>query len=210
MTAPTESRLAAASALRDLLNVFCGHDAPDEVLDEVAASARSLSAEMGKSPRWDRQAMLHAGLTAMGDVAERRHRAFVHRAVAGPANPTSLPFDFARDGDLVSVVMELGPVHEGAPGRVHGGIIAAIFDDLTGVIPAMIGSLSVTGRLSIHYRSPVPVETPVEFRAWLHERDGRKIEVRADARHGDAVLATAEALFVSIDFSLIDTELGRG
>ena len=209
MTVPTESRLAAASALRDLLNVFCGHDAPDEVLDRVAAEARSLSEALREGPRWDRDAVLHAGLSAMGDLEARRGAAFVFRAVAGPANPTSIPFDFRRDGDSVAVTIELGAVHEGAPGRAHGGVTAAIFDDLTGVVPVMMGSMSVTGRLNIHYRAPVPVETPVEFRAWLHERDGRKIEVHADARHGDAVLATAEAVFVSIDFSRIDTALGR-
>ena len=104
----------------------------------------------------------------------------------------------------------LGPAHEGAPGRAHGGVTAAIFDDLTGVVPVMLGSMSVTGRLTIHYRAPVPVETPVEFRAWLHQREGRKLEVHADVRHGDAVLAMAEALFVTVDFSRIDTELGRG
>ena len=210
MTAPTESRLAAAVALRDLVNLFCGHDAGDELLDRVTAAAVALADEMRSKPRWDRQAILRAGLAAISDVAERRAETFAHRAVAGPANPTSLPFDFRREGDAVSTTVELGPMHEGAPGRAHGGVIAAIFDDLTGVVPVMIGAMAVTGRLTIHYRSPVPVETPVEFRAWLHDRDGRKLEVHAEARHGDAVLATAEALFVTIDFSRIDTELGRG
>ncbi len=209
MAAPKQSRLAAAAALRDLLNVFCGHDAPDEVLDRVAASACTLAAEMREGPRWDRQAMLHAGLAATGDVTERRASAFVHRAVAGAANPAALPFDFRRDGEAVAVTVELGPMHEGAPGRAHGGVVAALFDDLTGVVPAMIGALSVTGRLEIDFRSPVPVEAPVELRAWLHERSGRKIEVHADARHAGTLLASARALFVRIDFAGIDTDLGR-
>jgi len=209
MTAPSDSRLAAAAALRDLVNVFCGHDAGDEILDRVTAAAVALAGEMRRKPRWDRRAILTAGLAAMGDIEDRRHNAFAHRAVAGPANPASILFDFRRDGDSVATTLELGAMHEGAPGRAHGGVTAAIFDDLTGVVPVMIGAMSVTGRLTIHYRAPVPVETPVEFRAWLHERDGRKLEVHAEARHGDAVLATAEALFVTIDFSRIDTDLGR-
>lgn len=209
MSAPTQSRLAAAAALRDLLNAFCGHDASDELLDEVTARTRALAERVREGPRWDRQAMLEAGLAAMGDVAERRANAFVHRAVAGPANPAAVPLEFRREGDGVAVTVELGPSHEGAPGRAHGGILAALFDDLTGVIPAMIGAMSVTGRLEIEYRAPVPVETPVELRAWLHERSGRKIEVHAEARHAGTLLASARALFVSIDFSKIDTALGR-
>jgi acyl-coenzyme A thioesterase PaaI-like protein len=209
MADPKQSRLAAAAALRDLLNVFCGHDAPDEVLESVAANARALAAQMREGSRWDRQAMLHAGLSVMGDVTERRVSAFVHRAVAGPANPAALPIDFRRDGEAVAATVELGPMHEGAPGRAHGGVVAGLFDDLTGVVPAMLGAMSVTGRLEIDFRSPVPVETPVELRAWLHERSGRKIEVHADARHAGTLLASARALFVSIDFARIDTDLGR-
>ncbi|MCZ7536947.1 MAG: PaaI family thioesterase [Acidimicrobiia bacterium] len=210
MSTPTESRLAAAAALRDLVNVFCGHDIGEEVLNRLAHVSEGLAGEIRGHPRWDRRAMLHAALAAVDEPSDRQDSAFVHRAVAGPANPTAIPFDLRREGDSVVTSVELGPAQEGAPGRAHGGVIAAIFDDLTGVIPVMLGSMSVTGRLTIHYRSPVPVETPVEFGAWLHHRDGRKLEVHAEARHGEAVLATAEALFVTIDFSRIDTDLGRG
>jgi len=209
MAAPTESRLAAAMALRDLANVFCGHDVGDEVLDRVTVAATSLAGEIRRAPRWNRRAILDAGLVAMGEMAGRRGETFAYRAVAGPANPTSILSDFRSEGDSVSTTVELGPAQEGAPGRAHGGVIAAIFDDLTGVVPVLMGCMSVTGRLTIHYRAPVPVETAVEFRAWLHSQDGRKVEVHGEARHNDTVLATADALFITIDFSLIDTELGR-
>ena len=88
MTVPTESRLAAASALRDLLNVFCGHDAPDEVLDRVAAEARSLSEALREGPRWDRDAVLHAGLSAMGDLEARRGAALRSCSAPSPDRPT--------------------------------------------------------------------------------------------------------------------------
>lgn len=209
MFPPTKSRLEAAAALRELLNVFCGHDAADGVLDEVAVRARALTERLREGPRWDRQAMLQAALAAMSEAGERRSSAFAHRAVAGDANPSAMILAFRREDEAVAVTVEFGPVHEGAPGRAHGGVVAALFDDLTGVVPAMVGAMSVTGRLEIEYRAPVPVEAPVELRAWLHERRGRKIEVHADARTAGTLLASARALFVSIDFAGIDTAPGR-
>ena len=77
-------------------------------------------------------------------------------------------------------------------------MVAAVFDDLTGYVLALVGEPGFTGRLTVEYRAPVPTETVVEFRVRLRERDGRKLHVDGDARLGDKVLAIADATMVLV------------
>jgi acyl-coenzyme A thioesterase PaaI-like protein len=121
------------------------------------------------------------------------------RAVAGPANPTSVDFIARREGDEVVADACFGAAFEGAPGRVHGGMVAAVFDDLVGFILGMVGQPGFTGRLTVEYKAPVPTERPVEFRARLRERAERKLLVEAEVHLGNKLLATCEATMVLVD-----------
>jgi acyl-coenzyme A thioesterase PaaI-like protein len=125
--------------------------------------------------------------------------AMADRAVGGDANPTSVVLEPVREGDVAVAQVVFGAAFEGALGRVHGGMVAAVFDDLMGYVLAMVREPAFTGRLTVNYKAPVPMETPVEFRAWMRERDGRKLFVDAECRLGDQLLATAEILFVIVD-----------
>ena len=56
-----------------------------------------------------------------------------------------------------------GPAYEGPPGCVHGGYIAAAFDELLGCTQTMTGAPGMTANLSIDYRTPTPLETELSF-----------------------------------------------
>ncbi len=131
------------------------------------------------------------------------------RAVAGAANPTSVRLAVRREGDDAVADVWFGPAFVGAPGRVHGGMVAAVFDDVAGFALAVVGQPGFTGRLEISYRAPVPIETTIEFRTRLRSRDGRKLTVDAEARLGDRILATAEALFIVVDDEHFATDAGE-
>jgi acyl-coenzyme A thioesterase PaaI-like protein len=130
---------------------------------------------------------------------DARRAAMADRGVGGPANPAGVEMAPRREGDEAIADVRFGAAFEGALGRVHGGMVAAVFDDVTGFVLAFIGEPGFTGRLTISYRAPVPVETTIEFRARLRERDGRKLYVDADARLDGTLLATAEAMFIMVD-----------
>ncbi len=49
-----------------------------------------------------------------------------------------------------------GVAYEGPPGYVHGGIIAAAFDEVLGMAQSLTGNPGMTGTLSIRYRRPDP------------------------------------------------------
>jgi acyl-coenzyme A thioesterase PaaI-like protein len=127
---------------------------------------------------------------------------FEDRAVAGRSNPTSIDLDVRYEGDEVVADVVLRRAFEGAPGRSHGGIVAAAFDDVTGFIIGKLQEPAFTGELTVRYVAPVPVDEPLELRARLDGRERRKLFISAEARAGEKVLATCHAIYITVDPSM--------
>ena len=108
---------------------------------------------------------------------------FSDRAVAGGANPTSVDIEVTFEPDEVVARVVLRQAFEGAPGRAHGGIVAAAFDDVTGFVIGQVREPAFTGELTVRYLAPVPVNEPIEMRARLESRERRKLFITAEARH---------------------------
>jgi acyl-coenzyme A thioesterase PaaI-like protein len=119
--------------------------------------------------------------------------------VTGKANPLGMAADITRQGDVAVLRTTLGPAFEGAPGRAHGGTVAALMDEVMGFVLSIHATPAYTGRLTITYRAPTPLGVEIEMRAWLHSREGRKLQIEADAHHGTTLLAHAEALFITVN-----------
>lgn len=193
----TPARVAAAQEVRVLVHAVVGSDVDDAALDEVRALVGQANALLARAPRRVRTL---GDFTAFAEHTEEPVlHAMADRAVAGPANPAAVDLGTRLEGDVALADVTFGPAFEGAPGRVHGGWVAAVFDDLLGSAMAQHRTPGFTGRLTVHYRAPVPVDRPVRFRAWPGVRQGRKLLVHADARIEDLVLASADALFVLVD-----------
>ena len=98
-------------------------------------------------------------------------------------------------------MLEATPEHEGGPGAAHGGWVAAVMDEVLGQLATEYAGKLVTANLSINYRKPVPVGEALIGRSRITARDGRKISVTGDLllAAGEIVLASAEALFITID-----------
>lgn len=77
--------------------------------------------------------------------------------------------------------------------------MAAAFDEVLGSTQSLSGSPGMTGRLTVHYRKPTPLETELRFEGWLESVSGRKILTRGELYAGDVLCAEAEGLFISID-----------
>ena len=72
--------------------------------------------------------------------------------------------------------------------------------ELVRVLVIVLGEAAYTARLEVNYQGGVPVDTPVWFRAWEQERDGRKITVSLivaqDSGEKAEPLITAKGLFI--------------
>lgn len=203
VTAPfphaTPARLSAAGALRRLGHAVVGHQVEDPLFGEVTRTIEELTARIESGPPRSRpiddmKRRIFDSPPADGDGMDH----FPDCVVSGKANPMGVAIEVHRAGDVAVARVALGAAFEGAPGRAHGGIVAAVFDDTMGFVLSMHRTAAFTGRLTVSYRAPTPVGETIEFRAWLHEVDGRKLWIHGSAHHGDVLVAEAEGLFISI------------
>jgi acyl-coenzyme A thioesterase PaaI-like protein len=88
--------------------------------------------------------------------------------------------------------------HQGGPGLVHGGLVAAALDEACGLLATWYRFPSVTGRIFVRYRRPVPINTELLVRAELESARGRRIHVRATLGDGNESLAEARAGLVHV------------
>ncbi len=193
------ARLDASAAVRDLVHAVVAADVDDATLERTAALVRAAVAELEHAPRRIRNIPDFAVVGEARESGEVADDPMADRAVAGSANPTAVRIESRQDGADAVADVWFGPAFVGAPGRVHGGMVAAVFDDVTGFVLANVRRPGFTGRLQVSFLAPTPIETRIEFRARKRSLEGRKLVVEAEARLGDRVLATAEALFVLVD-----------
>ncbi len=208
MTEELEARIELAAAMRVLNHTFVAHASDSATLKKLAGDLRDAVATISNGPRRDRLALMraarHAAIEAAGGeevafVGESAESGFSDRAVAGIANPTSIEFDVDYETDEVVARFTLGRAFEGAPGRAHGGMVAAAFDDVTGWVIAHIQEPAFTGELTVRFVGPIPVDTELTVRARLESRERRKLFITGELTADGVVVATCKAIYITVD-----------
>src|SRR5438270_2091826 len=193
------ARIRAATALRRLGHAIVSHDVGASTFDTVASQVEAWLPSVEASPGRSRSVE-----TMKQHMFERPSEGapigtFPDCVVSGDANPMGLDVQFFREGDEAVSRVVLGPAFEGAPNRAHGGVVAAVFDDLMGFVLTIHESPAYAAELTVRYRRPTPVGEEIEFRARLADRKGRRLHVEAEATDSEGTkIATAEGLFITI------------
>ncbi len=144
-------------------------------------------------------------LTALSTrVASRRMGVHRHtRRCFGCSEVTGRSLQIVRaprdDGVGIEGRVWFGPEHMGAPGLVHGGLLATLADEVMGSVEHGGEGLRLTADMTVRFRRPAPVDTEFVCRARLGEVTGRRYTVVAEIVAADApdtVVAEAEATYV--------------
>jgi acyl-coenzyme A thioesterase PaaI-like protein len=88
--------------------------------------------------------------------------------------------------------------HQGGPGLVHGGLVSAVLDEACGLLATWYRFPTVTARIFVRYRRPVPINTELLVRARIDDARGRRIRASGDVTDGDEPLAEARAAFLHV------------
>ncbi len=192
-----EEREKAAASLRALNHAFAAHDPEDDALATLAEQVNGQTEAIGQAPTRDRLALMRYS----PDQSVLGGSGFEDRAVGGSSNPTSVELKVRFTDEDVIADFVLGRAFEGAPGRAHGGIVAAVFDDVTGFVIGRLQEPAFTGELTVRYLAAVPVDQSLEIRARLDGRERRKLFISAELRSGDEVVATCRAIYITVDLS---------
>ena len=203
--AVADARAVAGRALRDLGHALVGHHAPIDLVQRMTHSLDALTDELQIGPLRNRAQVRGEGEwdTEVPDGATMT--SYDERPISGRASPWGLDIHVRRDGEEAVATLTLRAAHEGAPGRSHGGIVAALFDDVYGFVLNIVGQSAFTGELSIRYEAGVPIGVPLECRVRLAERDGRKLYMTGElstTTEAQQVLAQSKATFIAIDRSV--------
>lgn len=91
-----------------------------------------------------------------------------------------------------------GVHHQGGPGIAHGGIVGAALDEACGLLATWHRFPTVTARIAIRYRRPAPINRPLRVTALVTSDRGRRIEISAELREADEVLAEADGTFLHV------------
>ncbi len=91
-----------------------------------------------------------------------------------------------------------GPETQGPPEHVHGGAMAAVFDEVLGLAAWTAGYPIVVGNLNVSFRNLLPLEHVVTVESTVVSVDGRKVLVDGRLCSGDTIYAEAQCLCITI------------
>lgn len=210
--AGVEDEVAAArevgQALRRVIDRLTATSAPPEVLREAVARLAPIE-DLLKPYHSVRN---YSGSSEGSGLGHDR-AFFDWSPLLGLANPLAPPVRVSvEDGRIVGRV-RFGIAYEGPPGCVHGGFIAAAFDEVLGLTQSLSGKVGMTGTLTVKYRRPTPLHADLRLEGTVDSVNGRKVFTSGRLFAGEVMTAEATGLFISIrpeDFRALSAQRERG
>ncbi len=186
-----------ADRTRELIARMAATQAPTESVARATELVEQALKELQGFP----EGRSYEGFAESANAGGDPRAFFDHSPIIGLANPLAAPVRLAIADGMVHGQANFGAAYEGPPGHVHGGFIAASFDEVLGMAQSLGGSPGMTGTLTIKYRNPTPLNTDLRYEATLDRVQGRKLFTSGRLYNGNTLCAEAEGLFISVDFS---------
>ncbi len=201
-----EARADAGRAIRDIGHALVGHHVTIDLLEDVTHSLDALTERLDGGEVRSRSEVRRDGQFDGPEPDGSMMTSYDERPVSGRASPWGLDIEVRREGDEAVASLTLRAAHEGAPGRSHGGIVAALFDDVFGFVLQLHAQSAFTGELWMRYEAGVPIGEPLRCRTRLDRREGRKLYMTGELtiEATGQVLARSTATFIAIDPSQFD------
>ena len=132
--------------------------------------------------------------------------------VCGQRNPFGLHLVFRLDNNTVVADFQPREEHQGFPGVIHGGIVAAVLDEALGRT-SLLGNnqeWNMTGRLEVRYRRYVPYGPLLRVRATLDSERRSALQASGVLTLADdesVVLAEGHGTFLPLSPDTVNTIL---
>lgn len=205
---PHDEAAALAEVLRDVAERLASRSLEGVDLPAAHALARELRDRLSGPvrERW------YEAENPDPSWSPEARRAYMNASpLRGERNPTAPPLRMVPgqrddgkaclDGEVV-----MGRRFEGPPHGVHGGFVAALFDEALGATQGLVRSTGMTAVLKVRYRRVTPIGRPLHIHAWVHEQRGRRLIARATCESEGKLTADAEGIFIGVDFDAVDRD----
>lgn len=194
-------RRRLAEALRGLSAEVVACDAPDSLFQEAADATEGFLQMFQGRPR-RRRVVAGTVKEEIRKEGKRYHYGDLidYSPLSGPVNPIAPPMTILKqDSETLIARVSFSSAFEGGPGWVHGGYVAAAFDELLGLVQSLTGKAGMTGTLKVRYRNPCPLHVEVRMEGRVQSSEGRKIVAKGTMHAGERIVADGEAMFILID-----------
>jgi acyl-coenzyme A thioesterase PaaI-like protein len=127
-------------------------------------------------------------------------------------NPTGLRLPVPAEEGLTEyeAYFSFDERHQGGPGIVHGGLVAAALDEAVGLLATWYAFPTVTARIFVRYRRPVAINTELLLTARIVETNGRRVHADGAITDGDESLAECKAALLQVPLEhFLQTPEGR-
>ncbi len=134
------------------------------------------------------------------EAAQRRDfsRLMPYSPIIGRLNPVSPRFHLrATEENEVEARVVFPVTFAGPPDTVHGGFIAAVFDELLSLANIAAKVAGWTGTLTVRYRRPTPILKEVLLRSRCDRVEGRKAFSSGTIHYQGELTAEAEGIFIA-------------
>jgi len=186
-------RRRLAEALRTLSNHLFSREPDETGVSELAARLEALNADYEKLPLLEgRKGWLDESRFGNPDVVSVELSPLIGKSSA-VAPPLKV---WIENGEARAEVF-CDWRFEGPPHCLHGGMVAALFDEFLGWVQMLSGGSGATKHLSVTYHKPTPLNRLLTMKARLVGVEGRKIRVSGELYAGEVMTASAEILFIS-------------
>jgi acyl-coenzyme A thioesterase PaaI-like protein len=205
-------RQALATAVRRLMAATVSSVASSETLADATATLSGVADQLERHlPESDgvgasRYAADNAGADATSNLAD----VMPFDVVIGPCNPVALPLVIEFDPPKAIGNATFTSTYEGAPGCVHGAVLAGAFDLVLTAANVIAGAAGPTVTLTIRYLQPTVINRPARFEGWVTSIEGRRIHSRGQLIQAGVVTVEAVGEFATMDRSRIVSMHRRG
>ncbi len=184
-----------AAAMRLVIERLVPSNAPEEELRRAAEGLERYAEALTEHPRLQHMHG-YSESAAAGDVGAF----FDQSPFIGLANPLAPPITVGLKGEVgAEATVTFGSAYEGAPSCLHGGYVAAAFDEFLGCVQSRSEKPGMTGTLTVRFRNPTPLHTELYLEGEIVRTEGRKIFTEGRMWAGDVLCAEAEGVFISIN-----------
>ena len=114
----------------------------------------------------------------------------------GSQNPYGFHLLFRQEDAFTVTETSVPWYYQGFKGVVHGGIVAALLDEVMSHSLKNAGIEAVTGTLEARYIKPLLTERPLLARGEILKREGRIIEAQGEVIQEGEVVARGKGVFV--------------
>lgn len=196
----TPAAIALVARARDVVDAIARTGVTDEERTTLASELAAITVRLRAATRADPVVVVRHDSGRIENVTQAGSGRLNPQAPAVDVDPLLAPPPPGVDPAPVEVTARttLTARHGGPPGRAHGGVVAALLDEILGIAAYVAGASGMTAELDVRYRRATPLDVPLTVTARWVGRDGRRSRATGEVRAPDGVVtAEATAVFVS-------------